>query len=228
MGKRSPSRSKSQVCHPISLSVMPLKSLDPRVRRLSIPDEWSSPLSSKGVLDQFETYEAFVQVKEEKPLEHVGPVHAPNEEMAFLFAKEQYTRRGMFCHALCVVKTEHIQATEFSENGISVYEAVDKSPSGEALEGFEIFHLMKRGKQHKYIGHVEAKDFEDALATAKKEYPSDKPVFNVWIIKSEHILSSEEDDVDIWDTLKEKQYREATDYRAQDKIKAFKEQEAQS
>ena len=67
-------------------------------------------------LDQFETYQAFVQTKDNKPFEHAGIVHAPNEEMAFLFAKEQFSRRGMFCNALCVVKTELIKATEFTDN----------------------------------------------------------------------------------------------------------------
>ena len=39
------------------------------------------------MLDQFETYQTFVQVKENKPFEHAGIVHAPNEEMAFLLPK---------------------------------------------------------------------------------------------------------------------------------------------
>lgn len=41
----------------------------------------------KNKLDQFETYEVFVQTKEDKPFEHVGIVHAPNEEMAFCLQK---------------------------------------------------------------------------------------------------------------------------------------------
>ncbi|PIQ47055.1 MAG: phenylacetic acid degradation b [Cytophagales bacterium CG12_big_fil_rev_8_21_14_0_65_40_12] len=205
---------------------MILKSLDPRVTRLSIelsPDESSV---AKDGLDQFETYEAFVQSKEGKPFEHAGPVHAPNEEMAFLFAKEQYSRRGMFCNAICVIKTENIKVSEYTDNGQDIYNLVTDHPSGNENESFEIFHLMKRGKQHKHEGSVLAKDFDDAMAMAKKEFQSDKPVFNVWIVKSAHIMASEDEDKDIWDTLKEKQYREATDYKAADKIKAFKENQA--
>jgi len=86
--------------------------------------------------------------------------------------------------------------------------------------------LAKRGKQHKYEGSVVAKDYEDALAQAKEDFQSDKPVFNIWVVKSEHILASDEEDRDIWDTLKEKKYRDAIDYKAGDKIKAFKEQQA--
>ena len=201
---------------------MALKSLDPRVSRLSIPEE-QSPLSPKVALDQFETYECFIQVKDNKPFEHVGPVHAPNEEMAFLFAKEQYSRRGMFCNALCVVKTENIRVTDFTDDGRDIYDSFEGNATGDERDSFEVFHLMKRGKQHKYAGNVMARDYDDALLAAKALYQTAKPVFNIWVVKSEHILASEEEDKDIWLTLKEKKYRDAIDYKAQDKIKAFKE-----
>jgi ring-1,2-phenylacetyl-CoA epoxidase subunit PaaB len=205
---------------------MILNSLDPRVKRLGIIDSASVADVTKDSLDQFETYECFIQVKEGKPFEHVGPVHAPNEEMAFLFSKEQYSRRGMFCNSMCVIKTENIKISDYTDNGEDVYDLVSKPPTGNKNETFEIFHLMKRGKHHKYEGNVLAKDFDDAMAVAKQEFQSEKPVFNIWIVKSAHILASEEEDKDIWDTLKEKQYRDAIDYKAGDKIKAFKEKQA--
>ncbi|WP_323757429.1 phenylacetic acid degradation b [Roseivirga sp.] len=205
---------------------MNLKSLDPRVTRLGISESTDQEIIEKSELDQFETYEAFIETKEGKPFEHAGSIHAPNEEMAFLFAKEQYSRRGMFCNALCVVKTENIKVSDYTDNGEDVYNLVCVKPSGVDRDSFEVFHLAKRGKHHKYEGSVMAKDYEDALAKAKADFQSDKPVFNVWIVKSEHILASDEDDRDIWDTLKEKKYRDAIDYKAGDKIKAFKEQQA--
>lgn len=202
---------------------MALKSLDPRVSRLGIPEQDPADLPQKQQLDQFETYEAFVQIKENKPFEHAGPVHAPNEEMAFLFAKEQYSRRGGVCNALCVIKTENIKTSDFTDDGKDIYDIISQEPSGDERESFEVFHLMKRGKQHKYAGNVLARDYEDAMAAAKKLYQTDKPVFNLWIVKSEDILANDEEDRDIWETLIEKKYRDAIDYRAQDKIKAFKE-----
>ena len=130
----------------------------------------------------------------------------------------------MFCNALCVVKTENIRATDFTDNNQDVYDTIEEPASGEEAEMFEIFHLMKRGKQHKYVGDVMARDYDDALAAAKATYQGKRPVFNIWIVKTPHILASEEEDLDLWDTLKEKQYREAIDYRAQDKILAFKQE----
>lgn len=202
-----------------------LKSLDPRVNRLHLPNDFEQPMPSKEQLDQLETYEVFVQMKENKPFEHTGIVHAPNEEMAFLFAKEQYSRRGMFCTAIGVIKTENIKVTAFTDNATSIYDQYEGKPSGAENESFEIFHLMKRGKQHKHAGSVLAKDYEDAILKAKATVDESKPVFNIWVVRSEDILATEEEDQDIWNTLHEKKYRDAIDYKAADKIKAYKEKQ---
>ena len=45
---------------------------------------------------------------------HVGSVHAPNSELAMMFAKEQYTRRGN-CVNLWVVKTSEIFVTQYED-----------------------------------------------------------------------------------------------------------------
>lgn len=202
-----------------------LESLDPRVNRLGLPNEFEQSFSVPGALDQFETYEAFVQVKEGKPFEHAGIVHAPNEEMAFLFAKEQYSRRGMICNALGVVKTENVKVTQFTENALNVYDEFKDPYSGSEADSFEIFHLMKRGKQHKHANSVLAKNHEDAILASKAELDQTKPVLNIWVVRSSDIFASDEEDKDIWDTLHEKKYRDAIDYKAADKIKAFKERQ---
>ena len=202
-----------------------LTSLDPRVNRLGLPDSFGSPFGSSS-LDQFETYEAFVMTKPGRPFEHVGIVHAPNEEMAWLFSKEQYTRRGMVYCALCVIKTENIKVSSITDNNIDIYTTVAGEVSGNTDESFELFHLIKRGKQHKHVGGVMAASFEDALITAKNEIDRPKAVLNVWIAKTEDIFSSDEEDADMWDTLKEKKYRDAIDYKAAEKIKAFKAEQS--
>src|SRR3712207_7303080 len=80
-----------------------MDSCDPRINRLDIVAE--SPADPvKKPLDQFETYEVFQQKKPNTPYVFVGPVHAPNLEMAFVFAKEQYSRRAT-CQGLWVAST---------------------------------------------------------------------------------------------------------------------------
>ena len=92
-------------------------------------------------------------------------------------------------------------------------------------ESYEVFHLMKRGKQHKRAGAVEASGFADALWRSKNSLDPGKPVFNVWVIKSSELVRSEEEDIDLWKTLPEKTFRDAIEYRGADKIKRFKEEQ---
>lgn len=92
---------------------MHLKSLDPRINRLDIP-EGEVNLNE---LDQFQTYEVFHQKKRGEQHEHVGIVHAPNDEMALLFAKEQYGRRGLTTN-IWVVRSEHIKTIEYEDADI--------------------------------------------------------------------------------------------------------------
>lgn len=81
-------------------------SLDPRVSRLGISPE-SETFSPMQELDNFETYEVFHQTKPGDRHVHVGSVHAANHEMAFLYAKEQYCRRGK-TNNIWVVRTSDV------------------------------------------------------------------------------------------------------------------------
>jgi ring-1,2-phenylacetyl-CoA epoxidase subunit PaaB len=98
-----------------------LKSLDPRVNRLNLPEE--TPASSKEGLDQLPTFEVFVQAKEGRPFQHEGIVHAADEEMAFLFANEQFSRRNT-CSGIWVVKTENVHTTPFTDGDRNIYDEI--------------------------------------------------------------------------------------------------------
>ena len=203
-----------------------IQSLDPRVTRLHIEEE-PNP-APKPQLDQLETYELFLQKKEGQPYVYVGPVHAANEEVAFLFGKEQYSRRAM-CTGMWVVKTQHVLVSGYADDNTSVYEslpALGSTPDA-AEQAYEIFHLKKRGKAHQHAGTVTARSAEHALEVARQTLHAAPPVVNVWVIPQNQILR-EEEDKDIWATTPEKKYREAIAYRVQDKIDRFKaERQAQ-
>jgi ring-1,2-phenylacetyl-CoA epoxidase subunit PaaB len=94
---------------------MIIKSLDPRVSRENI--EMEEDFNELKGLDHWPTYEVFHQKKRGTHHSHVGTVHAPNAEMAVLFGKEQYARRGT-CVNLWVVKTENIYTTEYEDSDI--------------------------------------------------------------------------------------------------------------
>lgn len=93
-----------------------IQSLDPRITRALLPEEQHTVLLDSNEL--FETFEVFHQAKTGGRHTHVGSVHAPNAEMAYLFAKEQFGRR-MTTTSLWVVKTSDIFTTS---NDAELYE----------------------------------------------------------------------------------------------------------
>jgi len=206
---------------------MSLTSLDPRVTRLHLPEGHVPPMQEKPELDQFETYEVFHLKKEGAAYTYAGPVHAPNEDVAFLFAKEQYSRRSA-CVGLWIARTAHIQVTPYAADGEIIYDMIRaEEPAARSAqpEPYEVFHLKKRGKAHTHAGLVTATCYQEALQEAKQAFGAKGPVVNVWIVKSKHVLQSTEEDKDMWLTVPDKKYREATAYKVMDKITKFKEEQ---
>lgn len=100
---------------------MPTHSFDPRVKRMELPESGGTQtIEDKG---HWPTWEVFVQKKSGTQHAHAGIVHAPNAEMALVFAKEQYGRRGQV-HNLWVVASAHIHAT--SEEDANTFTGQDK------------------------------------------------------------------------------------------------------
>jgi ring-1,2-phenylacetyl-CoA epoxidase subunit PaaB len=78
-------------------------SLDPRIKRLNLDSENElSPTNSHLV-----TWEVFHQEKKGKQPIHAGIVHASSPELALVYAKEQYARRGKTTN-LWVVKSSDV------------------------------------------------------------------------------------------------------------------------
>jgi ring-1,2-phenylacetyl-CoA epoxidase subunit PaaB len=204
-----------------------MKSLDPRINRLA---ENSYPGSGlpKSALDQFATYEVFVQPKAGKPFQHEGIVHAPNLEMAYVLAKEAFTRRFV-CTSLYVVETKLVFVSRMLEGNASVYDTVETLPdSGERKVAYEIYHLTKRGKQHVHAGAVQAGSATEALSRAKEKFHSITGICNVWAIPTSAIRFTHADEADLWNTLPDKKFRDASEYKGGDKLKLFLESRNQN
>ena len=200
-----------------------MNSLDPRVVRLPIVGT-PGVIQAKEALDQYGSFEVFVQPKEGKTFQHEGIVHSPNLELAYVLAKEAFTRR-FTCSSLYVVETQKIFVSPISEGVDNAYDLVhSNSPSGNKAESFEIYHLLKRGKQHIHAGSVEAGSPEEALDLAKQKLNT-KLVFNVWAIRRSDIRFTTREEQDLWTTLPEKRFRDATDYKGGDKLKDFLEKQ---
>lgn len=198
-----------------------MKSLDPRVTRL--PELDSTEIRPKAPLDQLGTFEVFVQPKEGKPFQHEGAVHAPNLEMAYVLAKETFTRR-FTCTSLYVVDTRDVYVspmTEGDQNAYDMVAAVTSQPGTRV--SYEIYHLMKRGKQHVHQGTVIAALPQEAISVAKTQLNIGKTVYNIWAIQTDKIRFTTEEEKDLWVTLPEKKFRDAAEYKGGDILKSFLE-----
>lgn len=199
-----------------------MESLDPRVIRLPAV---GSPgiIQPKVPLDQFGSFEVFVQPKEGKPFQHEGIVHAPDIELAYVFAKENFTRR-FTCSSLYVTETRNVFVSPTTEGSSSAYDLIaDVVPSG-TKETYLIYHLLKRGKQHVEAGVVQAGSPEEAMSQAKKTL-NNKVVYNVWVVRKSDIRFTTPEEGDLWTTLPEKRFRDAADYKGGDKLKSFLEKQ---
>jgi ring-1,2-phenylacetyl-CoA epoxidase subunit PaaB len=201
-----------------------VNSLDPRVKRLpkiGVPGE----IQAKAPLDQFGTFEVFVQPKEGKAFQHEGIVHAPNIEMAYVLAKEAFTRRFL-CTSLYVVDTRNVYISPMTDGSTDAYELTADLPEQKGEKAtFEIYHLTRRGKQHVHATTVAASTHEEAMSIAKKLPKKDKIVFNIWAVKTENIRFTKPEERDLWLTLPEKKFRDASDYKGGDKLKTFLEKQ---
>lgn len=199
-----------------------MNSLDPRVNRLPVVGK-PGEISPKAPLDQLGTFEVFVQPKDGKPFQHEGIVHAPDVEMAFVLAKEAFTRRFM-CVSLYVCDTRNVYVSPLTEATANAYDLIsDTVEKTGGKTSFEIYHLPKRGKQHVHAGTVQAGSPQEAMAEAKRMFKNDKTVYNIWAVRTSDIRFTSAEEKDLWLTLPEKKFRDASDYKGGDKLREFLE-----
>lgn len=199
-----------------------MNSLDPRVRRLPKIGQ-PGVIEPKAPLDQFGTFEVFVQPKDGKPFQHEGIVHAPDIELAYVLAKEAFTRR-FTCTSLYVAETRSVFVSPMTDGNSNAYDYIENvaEQSGPKVP-YEIYHLARRGKQHVHAGTVMAASPQEAMSIAKSGLKGDKIVYNVWAIRQADIRFTTPEEKDLWITLPEKKFRDAADYKGGDKLKNFLE-----
>ncbi|MFN4972881.1 MAG: phenylacetic acid degradation b, partial [Bacteroidota bacterium] len=92
-------------------------------------------------------------------------------------------------------------------------------------ETYEVFHQKKRGDQHMHVGIVHAPNAEMALLFGKEQYGRRGITANIWVVKTANVFASEYEDQDIFETVPEKQYREAGGYKVMEKINKYKKEQ---
>lgn len=119
-----------------------LRSLDPRVERLGIPQE-QSVFENVPEGTHLQTFEVFHQAKSGARHIHVGSIHAPNAELAMVFAKEQYARRSE-CVNLWVVKSSEI--ITFSPEDADLFATTPEKTYRDA-SGYKVMQKILAWKQ---------------------------------------------------------------------------------
>ncbi len=121
-----------------------MKSYDPRVERMALPEnEEKEEVLEKD--ENWETYEVFHQKKRGDQHIHVGIVHAPNQEMALILAKETFGRRRQTAN-LWVVKSVNVIATEYEDQ--DVFETTPEKTYREASDYYCMDRIRKYQQEH--------------------------------------------------------------------------------
>ncbi|MDG2138838.1 MAG: 1,2-phenylacetyl-CoA epoxidase subunit B [Flavobacteriales bacterium] len=85
---------------------------------------------------------------------------------------------------------------------------------------WEVFIQSKNGLAHKHAGNVHAEDKEMALQNARDLYTRRNEGSCIWVVKSEHIVSSVPEDAEsFFDPANDKVYRHPTFYKMPDGAK---------
>lgn len=193
-------------------------SLDPRVNRLPPIQQENA---TRSVEHQLQPFEVFVKAKEGKPFQHEGNVRASDLELAFVLAKEIFTRR-FTCYSLCVAATKSIWVSETTEQNQTVYGTFpEETPINDnQVEKYVIYHLVKRGKQHIHVENIEATSLTHAKSVARALF-GQTIALNVWIIPYNAIRFTTPEEEDLWSTLPDKKYRDAIDYKGSDLLNRY-------
>lgn len=124
---------------------MKIQSLDPRVSRMALDKDEAMPDAALESNSLWETYEVFHQKKKGTQHSHVGIVHAPDEVLALIFAKEQFGRRGETVN-LWVVKSQNVFASDYKD--YDIFETVPLKNYREA-SGYKVGDKIKAYKNRK-------------------------------------------------------------------------------
>lgn len=87
------------------------------------------------------------------------------------------------------------------------------------LNTWEVFVRSQNGIAHRHIGSVQASDSQMALQHARDVYTRRDAFVSLWVVASEHVISSAGQDQAAWfETAHDKDYRQATYYPVPDGV----------
>lgn len=129
------------------MSKIPLNTpvLDPRIKRVDLESTYGT--TAIGENEHWISWEVFHQKKRGDQHVHVGIVHAPDAQLALLFAKEQFGRR-LACVNLWVTKSSDIFSFSYDDEDIFDNATAPEKIYREAA-GFKVMEKINRYKKSK-------------------------------------------------------------------------------
>ena len=121
------------------------QSLDPRVNRLRLNPSGEAVTVQDG--ENWNVFEVFHQEKRGAHHEHVGCVHAPNSQMALLFAKEQFGRRKK-CVNIWVVRSADILAFSAEDEDMFANNLEKTYRDASGFKVMEKINKYRKSSQH--------------------------------------------------------------------------------
>lgn len=127
--------------------MIPLKEpiIDPRIRRVDVESTFNKTIVAEK--ENWFSWEVFHQKKRGDHHIHVGIVHAPEADLALLFAKEQYGRR-LLCANIWVVKSTDIFSFSYDDQDMFDNSTAPEKQYREAA-GFKVMEKINRYKKLK-------------------------------------------------------------------------------
>ena len=171
---------------------------------------------------QWPRYQVFQQMSEGQPHVNAGTVHAPDGELALLNARDVFVRRPK-CFNMWVVPAQVIYSKTIEELMQAPNWAVQASQTERhPPEKYCVFQKTNHKGSHTYIGALEARSPEQALAKALETFANDKTLV-WWVFPARFITQSEPDDVEsMFAPAHDKFYRDQGSYHTVAEMRKIK------
>jgi ring-1,2-phenylacetyl-CoA epoxidase subunit PaaB len=158
---------------------------------------------------QWPRFQVLLQEREGGPYQDVGSVHAPDQEMALLNARDVFVRRPA-CSGLAVAPAAAIFSRTAEQLQAEPVQPEDKA--GE-LHTYLVFNKTKQAGTQTLVDRLVAPSPEAALAQALAQWGEKKPAFAWWVIPEAAILHSDPADAPAFFTpALDKPFRLSTDF----------------
>lgn len=144
---------------------------------------------------QWPRFEVFEKERPDWPHRNAGAVHAPDDEMALLNARDVFVRRPN-CLSLWVVPTGKI----FAKTAQELQEASWQGSSVDSTVSSEKYLVFQKQTQRAtetyvvHVGEVEARSPQEALRRALETF-SHENVFVWWVCPARAVTRSEDSDI---------------------------------